>query len=255
MSMESAGQMPVLEFFRAGTVPREIKLLTARGGVTLRGGEQLAILVLLMSDGDQEIAATAGATLGGIAPMDFAVMLGGEAVPDELQAYFSRRGVVLPSYTPPADGPAIAELDANGADGDEGPDRRPVSVLPIAERFKLAVFGSREQRAQLVRDPNKLVAMAVLSSPRLSEPEVENIARMTSVVEDVLRAISANRRWMRNYKVMSAIARNPKTPPGMAIRLLPYLHPRDITVMSVDRNLPEVVRLAARKLLAKGKGS
>jgi hypothetical protein len=161
---------------------------------------------------------------------------------------------VLPAYSPPAAGPADATADARESGAEGAPDRRPVSVLPIAERFKLAVFGSREQRSQLVRDPNKLVALAVLSSPRLSEPEVENIARMTSVVEDVLRAISANRRWMRNYKVMSAIARNPKTPSGMAIRLLPYLHPRDITVMSVDRNLPEIVRLAAKKLLSKNKG-
>ena len=72
-------------------------------------------------------------------------------------------------------------------------------------------------------------------------------------VEEALRAISANRRWMRSYKIMSAIARNPKTPSGIAVRLLPYLHPRDITVMSVDRNLPEIVRLAARKLLSKNK--
>jgi hypothetical protein len=181
-------------------------------------------------------------------------MLAGEEVPDELQDYLLRRGIVLPPCTPTAGAtPAVDPANGPGDPEEEEEERRPVSVLPIAERFKLAVFGSREQRAQLVRDPNKLVALAVLSSPRLSEPEVENIARMTSVIEDVLRAISANRRWMRSYKIMSAVARNPKTPSGIAVRLLPYLHPRDITVMSVDRNLPEIVRLAARKLLSKNK--
>jgi len=47
-------------------------------------------------------------------------------------------------------------------------------------------------RAILVRDPNKLVASAVLSSPKLSMGEVEAFAKMATVTEDVLRALGQN---------------------------------------------------------------
>ena len=50
--------------------------------------------------------------------------------------------------------------------------------------------GSREMRAILIRDPNKLVSLSVLSGPKVSDTEVEGYARMGSVSEDVLRAIA-----------------------------------------------------------------
>ena len=64
-----------------------------------------------------------------------------------------------------------------------------MSTLPIAERLKLASKGTREQRAQLIRDSNRMVATAVLTSPKLTESEVEAFAKMGNVSEDVLRII------------------------------------------------------------------
>ena len=61
--------------------------------------------------------------------------------------------------------------------------------LPIKKKIKLASKGTREQRAQLIRDPNKLVAAAVLSSPKLTDAEVESFAKMANVTEEVLRVI------------------------------------------------------------------
>ena len=54
--------------------------------------------------------------------------------------------------------------------------------LPIKKKIKLASKGTREQRAQLIRDPNKLVAAAVLSSPKLTDAEVANC--VSAVMED-----------------------------------------------------------------------
>jgi hypothetical protein len=117
------------------------------------------------------------------------------------------------------------------------------------ERRKLALRGTREQRAALIRDPNKLVAAAVLSSPKLTESEVESFARMGNVSEEVLRIIGRTRAWMKNYAIMSALARNSKTPPAISLRLVPQLNARDIKMLSVDRNVPEALRIAARKFL------
>src|SRR5215213_6604186 len=93
----------------------------------------------------------------------------------------------------------------------------PLSSLPIIERMKLAMKGSKSQRAQLIRDSNKLVAAAVLSSPKLTESEVEAFTKMANVTEEVLRTIAMNRAWVKNYGVIAGLTRNPKTPPAISM--------------------------------------
>ena len=131
-------------------------------------------------------------------------------------------------------------------------DPKVLSTLPVIDRMKLAMRGSREQRAQLIRDPNKLVAAAVLSSPKLTEAEVEAFARMANLSEDVIRIIAVNRAWVKNYNVVSALTRNPKTPPALAMGFLQRLNERDLKRLAIDRNVAEPVRLAARKFVVKG---
>ena len=113
--------------------------------------------------------------------------------------------------------------------------------------------GSREERAILIRDPNKIVAAAVLSSPKLTEIEVESIARMANVSEDVLRIIAANRAWMKNYQVALALTKNPKTPVAVSMNLLARLNERDLKTISTDRNVSDVLRMTARKKLVMDK--
>jgi len=124
--------------------------------------------------------------------------------------------------------------------------------LPVTDRIKLAMRGTREQRAVLVRDPNRLVAAAVLSSPRLTDTEIEAFARMTNVAENVLRTIGTTRRWVRNYGVVAALAKNPKTPMAVSMPMVSRLNERDLKMLSVDRNVPEALRIAARKFVVAG---
>jgi hypothetical protein len=70
---------------------------------------------------------------------------------------------------------------------------------------------------------------------------------MASLSEDVLRAIGHNRAWMKSYGVVIGLARNPKTPVAMSLNLLARLQDRDVQSISVDRNVPEPLRIAARK--------
>ena len=108
------------------------------------------------------------------------------------------------------------------------------------QRMKLAMKGTREQRAQLIRDSNKLVAAAVLSSPKLTESEVEAFAKMANVSEDVLRMIAMNRSWAKNYGVIAGLTRNPKTPLAIAMQLVQRLNERDLKALMTDRNVQEV---------------
>lgn len=244
-------------------------MLAAKGIMAPRAVDQVAILVLLSRDADAEIAETAIKTLASLPRQAVEALLARADVPEEVRAYFAERGLSAGTRTHDDDNPLIdlgtdvdlealerelqAVLGAAGAPGDatDGDEARPRSLasLPVIDRLKLAMRGRREQRAVLVRDPNRLVSTAVLSSPKLTESEVESFARMGNVSDDVLRIIGSNRNWTKSYGVASALARNPKTPPAVSMPLVPRLNERDLRTLSVDRNVPEGLRIFARKLL------
>jgi len=124
-----------------------------------------------------------------------------------------------------------------------------ISCLPVREKIKYALFGTREIRALLVRDTNKEVARSVLQSPKLTESEIETISAMRSVPEDILREIGNSREWARSYAVVQNLVRNPKTPPAISQRLLFRLRPRDLMQLSRDRSIPDAVRYNAARAL------
>jgi hypothetical protein len=124
-----------------------------------------------------------------------------------------------------------------------------VSCLSVREKIKYALFGTREIRAILVRDTNKEVARSVLHSPKLTENEVETIATMRAVAEDILRDIGNSREWTRSYVVVQNLVRNPKTPPAISQRLLFRLRAKDLMQLSRDRSIPDAVRYNATRAL------
>jgi len=121
--------------------------------------------------------------------------------------------------------------------------------LNTAEKVVTALKGTREERAILVRDPNRMVAAAVLGSPRLTEPEIEAFAGMKNVSDEVLRKIGGHREWTKRYAVISNLVHNPRTPIGIALGLVPRLNPRDIKSVSFDKNVPEAIRKAAQRFI------
>ncbi len=97
--------------------------------------------------------------------------------------------------------------------------------LNTAEKLITALKGTREERAILIRDPNRLVATAVLGSPRLTEPEIEAISGMKSVSDEILREIGHHREWTKRYAVRKNLVCNPRTPIGVALTLVPRPEP------------------------------
>jgi hypothetical protein len=73
---------------------------------------------------------------------------------------------------------------------------------------------------------------------------------MASLSEEVLRIIANNRAWTKNYNVVLGLTRNPKTPLALSLNFLQRLSGRDLNQVSVDRNVPEPLRIAARKKVA-----
>ena len=109
--------------------------------------------------------------------------------------------------------------------------------MNVPQKVQRATKGSREERAILIRDPNKMIAMAVLSSPKLTISEIEGFARVGNVGEDCLRVIAKTRAWMKNYNVVAALTRNPKTPVAISMNLLSRLTEKDLRTLSTDRNV------------------
>ena len=59
--------------------------------------------------------------------------------------------------------------------------------LNTAEKVITALKGTREERAILIRDPNRIVSTAVLGSPRLTDAEIEAFSAMKNVSDEILR--------------------------------------------------------------------
>jgi hypothetical protein len=120
--------------------------------------------------------------------------------------------------------------------------------MGMKDRVKLAAKGDREARNILIRDPNRIVAQAVITNAKITEQEVEKVAAMRSVPEDVLRQIAINRTWARNYTIMHNLARNPRTPMANVISILTRLQLRDLQAMTKNRNVSDAVRKQALRL-------
>jgi hypothetical protein len=250
--MESGFRTPLLDFFRRGDVARDVKLVAAQGALAPRAHEQLGLLVMLVADEDAEIAITAENTLHAIPRESLAAFLARSDAPSELVEFFRNRGIE-PAVTPApsAEDPLIdTEPEPENAEEEDTQSiMQRLAQMNVPQRLKRATKGTREERALLIRDPNKMIATAVLSSPKLTSAEVEAIAKMTSVSDEILRIIAMNRAWIKNYNVVWALTKNPKTPVQLSMNLLSRLAEKDVRMLSTDRNVPEILRITARKKL------
>jgi hypothetical protein len=126
--------------------------------------------------------------------------------------------------------------------------------LNVSEKILLALRGGKEIRTLLLRDSNKDVSLSVLENPKITETELEMIAKSRSISDEALRRITKKREWMKNYGIMHALVTNPKTPPGIALQLVGGLRTRDLGVLAKNRNVSEGLRGTAKKLVLSRKG-
>jgi hypothetical protein len=123
-----------------------------------------------------------------------------------------------------------------------------ILLMGVADKVKLGFRGGKTERVILVRDHNKLVCSAVMRNPRMSELEVESIAGMRNIEEEVLRLIAMKREWISKYNIALTLARNPKCPVGVVLPLINRLTLRDLKGLKDDKGVSETVRSIARKL-------
>jgi len=123
-----------------------------------------------------------------------------------------------------------------------------IMKMGMKDRTRLAMKGDREARNILIRDPNRIVAQAVMTNPRITEQEVEKIASMRTVSEDLLRQIAISRHWSRCYQIVHSLAKNPRTPIANVLNILSRLQLKDLNMLSKNRNISDAIRRQALRL-------
>jgi hypothetical protein len=125
-----------------------------------------------------------------------------------------------------------------------------ILAMTTKEKVQLAYRCGKTERMLLVRDRNKLICSAVMRNPRMTDTEVEGIATLRNVDDEVLRIIGTRRDWTVKTPIINALVHNPKTPVGVVLPLINRLTLRDLKGLKDDKGVSDVVRQMARKLFA-----
>lgn len=121
--------------------------------------------------------------------------------------------------------------------------------MPFRQRLRLGLLGDREERSILIHDGNRMVASMVLRNPKITEAEMENFAQMRNIDSDILRQMGQRREFIKGYMIVLALVRNPKTPSPTSLNLLKLLRENDLRNLERDKNIPELIRRQAKKIL------
>ncbi len=125
-----------------------------------------------------------------------------------------------------------------------------IGKMSVAQKIRLALVGDAGSRKLLIRDPKKMIALAVLKSPRLTDGEVKAFCINKSLADEVISTIARRRAWTRDYSIRKALLKNPKTPVGFAMSFLRTMSKADIRMISKSRDVPPVVARQAQRILS-----
>jgi hypothetical protein len=121
--------------------------------------------------------------------------------------------------------------------------------LTVPQKVRLALLGSKAERAILIRDSNKLVSRAVITSPALGDSEVISYASNKNLPDEILAHIAKSKNWTRHYKVRLNLVMNPRTPVGFAMNFLRQLRASDVRSVARSKNVSGAISKAAKEIL------
>ena len=154
------------------------------------------------------------------------------------------------AQAPPASpaGKPFAPKLVSPEDEKRGSVLQKIARLDVKGRIQLAMRGNKEERSILVRDGTKVVALAVLDSPKISDGEVEKFASQRNVLEALLRAVPMKRRFAKNYAVVRNLVFNPRTPLDVSLGLMKNLLVADLRNLSGNKEVSDTVRKLALRM-------
>jgi hypothetical protein len=205
-----------------------------------------------------ELAVRNGVRVEGIPTFDaHAEAIAGQLIPEPTDEPLPSDAMFNAALEEDGDEDAI---DVDKVDGSEQlkdkfkPLSMQIGEMTTQEKLRLTLVGNAAARAILVRDSNKMVSLAAVTSPMVTEAEATGIANSRQVGEDVLRVIGNRREWLANYEIKRALIFNPKTPIGISMRFLAHLHAADLKNIARSRGIPAALKTAATQRIAKKEG-
>jgi hypothetical protein len=147
-----------------------------------------------------------------------------------------------PAAPPPAAAPPAASPPAASAPA------RP-DGLSRMEKVQKALHGTRDERNAILRDRDRTLHPFVLKNPQLDTDDVLAIAKNAQVTPDLLKLIGERKDWLQRPAIATALARNPKTPPELAVRALDHVPLEALRQMAKGGVLPHVNQAARKKLM------
>jgi hypothetical protein len=124
-----------------------------------------------------------------------------------------------------------------------------IAEMKVSQKIRLAQMGGASERAILVRDMDRRVAVAAIKNPSVQDNEVARISAARNVSEDVLRIIANDREWTRNHQVKLNLVSNPRCPLAFASKLIPFLRDHELKGLARSKNVPGAVQKAAKQQL------
>jgi hypothetical protein len=177
-----------------------------------------------------------------------------QAAEARAEAALEQMGATVPD---PADQPEAAP----GSAEEQAQEKKKLSItqqimkLGVAKKIEWAnKKGNREVRTILLRDPNKLVQLAVIQSARITAGEVAKVALSRTAPQEVLQYIYNNRQLVKNYQIKVNLVNNPKMPVAVSMRFLSSLRSAEVKAVAKNKNVPQGLATAAKKLMEKKGG-
>lgn len=255
--------------------PKAEKLRAARGEVPLSTADLAAVLLILCHDADPDVKnAAIGrvrtlpeqllseicsggfthprmldllARLHWTSPAIVGLIVANEATDEKTLEFLAEKDCLVAKQTALEAGEEPEEVDE---ESETYRNKYQIYLsLGVSEKIKFALTGDKEWRSLLIKDANKLVSGAVIKNPRITDAEVLAIAKSKAQNDDLIRAICANREWVKMYPVRKALVENCKTPLPLALRFMTALGEKDLACLARSKNVSTVVSTQARKLL------
>ena len=102
----------------------------------------------------------------------------------------------------------------------------------------------------LAAEKAKKDVLAKVGAKEVTKSDIEAYAKSTNLSDDVLRGIANHKEWCKKYPIVRALVFNPKSPLGVTLDFVKRLTLKDIEFLSKNRNVPETLRSAGRRLLS-----
>lgn len=145
----------------------------------------------------------------------------------------------------------LEKLTAAPAKPDELPSIYAIREMNVTEKMRLASKATRNERQILLQDISPQVLTALLGNPRLEPEEVLRMIQSPHMSGGLLQQLAGSSTWGGVYEIQRAIARSPKTPPPLAVRLLEGLRLPDLQAIAKSQSVREDIKRAALRLTQK----